>query len=440
LIPADSQGLATDSESVNDKGRIPLPKVLRWFWIGSVGAFALTLLVSYLEFRAGMNRYRWTGFDTPYFRDLLEDAPTIRLLHTSAFFDPNNPLPVAYPPFGVVQLVLLYSFGHPVMFFLTLAAAALSFAVWGVRRALVENGIDRRIATLFPLTLVLMTFPIERLVVQGNIEIFLWIFAAAGVWAYLRDHDDVAAIFWGLAAASKLYPVVLLVLLLPRRKYRAFAVGMLVFVGVSVLSMAFLGPDLATVWKGSLHSVLGYQQLRAAELSTRELNANHSLFLPVKFAAAVSGMAALQLIKSYYVCGGLIFAAVFFWRLRKMPVANQLLAASVFMVALPTISYFHTLVNLYAPLLVLFFVAIRADRTGVRPEGLSTAILLFIPLFVSFQLFTFPTVFLFCGFVQVVVLSVLFLYAVQYPFAEPASGAGVGVRSRVGTGLGGEVV
>jgi hypothetical protein len=410
---------------------MPLPKILRWFWIGSVGAFVLTLLVSYLEFRAGMNRYRWIPFDTPYFRDLLQVAPTIRLLHTADFFDPKNPLPVAYPPFGAIQLALLYSFGRPVMFFLVLAVAALGLAVWDVRRALVENGIGRRTATLFSLTLVVVSFPIERLVVQGNIEIFLWIFAAAGAWAFLRNHDDVAAVLWGLAAASKLYPAALLVLFLPRRKFRAFTVGMLVLVAVSVMSMVYLGPDLAAAWKGSIHSVFGYQQLRAAELSTRELHANHSLFLLVKFAATVSGISPLMLVKPYYVCGGLLFAAVFFLRLRKMPVANQLLGASVFMLTLPTISYFHTLVNLYAPLLVLFFLAIRADRMGVQIDGLSTAILLFIPLFASFQLFTFPSVFLFCGIVQAILLLVLFLYAVQYPFAEPASGAEIGECSGV---------
>jgi hypothetical protein len=401
---------------------MPLPKVLRWFWIGSVGAFALTLLVACLEFRAGMNQYRWSGFDTPYFRDLLQDAPTFRLLHTAAFFDPANPSAVAYPPFGAIQLGLLYASGHPVIFFLLLALTALGFAVWGVRRALVEKGIDRRVALLFPLTLALVSFPIERLVVQGNIEIFLWIFAAVGVWAYLRDHDDVAAVLWGLAAASKLYPLVLLMLFLPRRKSRAFSVGVVVFVAVSVLSLLYLGPDLAVAWKGSLQNVFGYQQFRGAELSTREMNANHSLFLLVKFAAAVLGISALTLFKPYYVCGGLLFLAVFFGRLRKMPVANQLLAASILMVTLPTISYFHTLVNLYAPLLVLFFVAIRAERAGVKIAGLSTTILLFVPLFASFQLFTFPSVFLFCGVVQAVLLLLLFLYAVQYPFAVQASG------------------
>jgi hypothetical protein len=435
LISKGSHGFEIASESPSDSGRKALPEILRWFWTYSAASFALALLISYLEFRAGMNRYRWVPFDTPYFRDLLEDAPTFRLLHTVAFFNPTNTSPVAYPPFGAVQLALLYSSNHPVMFFLVLAAVALGVAVWGVARALIANGIGRRTAILFPLTLALMSFPIERLVIQGNIEIFLWIFAAAGTLAYLRGHDDVAAVFWGLAAASKLYPVVLLLLLLPHRKFRAFTIGVLVFVGVSALSMVYLGPDIATVWTGSLHSVFGYQQLRAAELSTRELHANHSLFLLIKLAASVAGRSALMLVKPYYVCGGLFFAAIFFGRLRKMPVANQLLGVSVFMLTLPTISYFHTLVNLYAPLLVLFFLAIRADRTGLRIPGLSTTVLLFVPLFASFQLFTFPSILLFCGVVQAVLLLLIFLYAVQYPFAEPAYaeiGGRSGERERTG--------
>jgi hypothetical protein len=368
-----------------------------------------------------MNRYRWSGFDSPYFRDLLEDAPTFRLLHTAAFFDSSKSLPVAYPPFGALQLGLLYFSGHPVISFLMLAAAWLCFALWSVGRALVENGINRRIAMIFPLTLALVSFPVERLVMQGNNEIFLWIFAALGARAYLRDREDAAAIFWALAAASKLYPAVLLVLFLARRKFRAFTIGVVVFVAVSGLSAMYMGPDFATAWKGSLHNVFGYQMYRAAELSTRELNANHSWFLLVKFAAAVAGVSALKLVKAYYLCGGALFLVIFFGRLRKMPVANQLLSASVFMLTLPTISYFHTLVILYAPLLVLFFIAIRADRAGVRIDGLSTAILLFVPLFASFQLFTFPTIFLYCGIVQAILLLVLFLYAVQYPFAESAA-------------------
>ena len=52
----------------------------------------------------------------------------------------------------------------------------------------------------------------------------------------------------------------------------------------------------------------------------------------------MAGRAALALVKPYYVCGGLLFAAIFFGRLRRMPVVNQLLAVSIFMLMLPTIA------------------------------------------------------------------------------------------------------
>jgi hypothetical protein len=99
-----------------------------------------------------------------------------------------------------------------------------------------------------------------------------------------------------------------------------------------------------------------------------------------------------------------------------MPVANQLLAVSVFMVLLPPISYYHALVHLYAPLLMLMFLAIRAERAGVRVQGLELTVMLFVPLFASFTLFTFPSFFLFDGLVQAVLLVVLFGCALRFPF------------------------
>jgi hypothetical protein len=398
---------------------VPLPKVLRWFWIGSLAAFGLTLLVSFLEYRAGMNQYRWFPFDPPFW-DLMDNAATIRLLHTKDFFYPVNSPPVAYPPFGAMQLALLHLSGHPKLVFLAIALTAIGVGIWGVRRALMRYGIHEISATLFPLTIVLVSFPIVRLVYQGNIEIFLWIFAATGTWVFLHGRDDAAAILWGLAAASKLYPLALLLLFLPRRKYRAFAIGLGVFAVVSLFSLAYLGPDIGTALQGSLHDVFGYQQYRAGEWSTRELHANHSLFLLVKFAAVVFGVSGLMLTNAYYLIGSIVFLAIFWGRLRKMPVANQLMGVSIFMLTLPTISYFHTLVNLYAPLLLLFLLAVRAERDGVKIHGLSATILLFLPLFVSFQLFTFPTYLLFCGLVQIAVLIWLFLCVLQYPFEEPS--------------------
>jgi hypothetical protein len=100
-----------------------------------------------------------------------------------------------------------------------------------------------------------------------------------------------------------------------------------------------------------------------------------------------------------------------------MPEANQLLAVMAFMVMFPPVSYFHTLVHLYAPLVVLLLVAIRAERAGVVVRGLKGTVLLFVPLFAAFTLFLFPRVFIFDGLVQAALLVALFGCAMRYPFA-----------------------
>ena len=90
---------------------------------------------------------------------------------------------------------------------------------------MLRAGIAAYQAALLPLTVAAMSFPIARLIHQGNIELVVWIFTATGVWAFMRGHENAAAVLWGLAAAMKLFPLVLLGLLLPRRHYRAFAAG-----------------------------------------------------------------------------------------------------------------------------------------------------------------------------------------------------------------------
>jgi hypothetical protein len=233
----------------------------------------------------------------------------------------------------------------------------------------------------------------------------------------LRKHDDAAAVLWGLAAAMKLYPVVLLVLLLPRRRWRAFAVGVATFVAASVLALWWLGPTMGVAWQGSIHNVFGYQGVRAGEWSLRELAANHSAFGLLKMVAMIVGVPLTRLMLPYYVLGAVVMGWALFGRLWRMPEANQLLAVTAFMVMFPPVSYFHTLVHMYAPLLVLLFVAIRAERAGVRVVGLRGTVLLFVPLLAAFTLFLFPRVFIFDGLVQAALLVAIFGCALRFPFA-----------------------
>ncbi|MDP9051353.1 MAG: DUF2029 domain-containing protein [Acidobacteriota bacterium] len=422
--------MATEVQQVPTSGRevarerTPLPRALRMFWVGSAVVFVAMLVVSALEHRAGMDPMRVNPWARP-FMDLLEYPSTYKLLHTAAFFDnvptPTDPvpMPVAYPPFAAAVMAPMYAAPSPIGFYLVVAVLWIALAVWGVRGALLAEGIGTMTATLFPVSMVVLLFPILRLVIEGNVELVLWIFVSLGVWALVRGRDNWAAVLWGLAAAMKLYPIVLLMLLLPRRRYGATVLGVVTFVGSTVLALWWLGPTMSIAWHGSLQNVFGYQGARASEFSLRELAGNHSVFGLVKVVAMLAHWPLAKLTLPYYACGGLVMLTAFFGKLRKMPLANQLLAVSVFMVSLPTVSYFHTLANLYAPLVLLMFVAIDAERAGVKVPGLTAAVMMFVPLFASWTIFTFQRVTLFDGLVQALILVALFLCSVEYPFAVP---------------------
>ncbi|MES2391027.1 MAG: glycosyltransferase family 87 protein [Acidobacteriota bacterium] len=390
------------------------------FWWGSFIAFIAMIVIGYIEYRMGFPKPHYSPLGGSRYDDLTEFIPDFRFLHTAAFFKNPYTSSLSYPPFGAVLFAIVYAFGKPVAVYLATAIIWLTASVWMVRRHLIRQHISPITATLFPITTALFSFPIAGLIQRGNIELYLWIFAALGTWAFLNNKDDAAALLWSLAAATKLYPIVFLVLLLPRRKFRAFALGVISFVVVSTLSLWYLGPTIPIALRGSLANVFIYQGVRTAEFGIHELSANHSIFGLTKIFAVIISVPSAKLTPFYYGLAAIVFAVIFFRRLANMPIANQLLAVSVFMVMLPPISYFYTLVNLYAPAIVLFFVAIRAERAHVEIRGLRTSVFLLIPLFGSFMLFTFPRVLLFGGLVQASLLILLFLWSATYPFAEPA--------------------
>ncbi len=395
-----------------------LPRAVRVFWVGSVVAFALMFVVMGVERLLGFPPTYWHFLGTR-FTDLLEFVPTYRLLHTEAFF--HNPVTssVSYPPFGAVLFGLIYGTGVPVPFYLTAAVVGLAAAVWGMRSALARRGVSAGVAVL------VVSFPLLVLLQSGNLELFVWLFVAGGAWFFWRGNDVAAAVLWGLAGATKLYPVIFLALLLPRWRWRALAAGVATFVGTWVTSLWFLGPSIAVAWYWSLRNLFGYQGRRVGEWDLHELAANHSAFGLAKVAAAVVGLPLTKLTLPYYALGAVVFAVVFFGRLRKLPVANQLLGVTVFMLMFPPVSYPYTLMHLYAPWAVLLLLEADAERAGEAVPGLKAALAVFLPLFGSFTLFTFPRLLLFGGLVQAALLVVMFAASACFPFGLDGRG-GVG--------------
>jgi hypothetical protein len=399
-----------------------LPPAIFLFWAASVAALWLTVAIAWIERRAGLPRGLWDPFGDPLFQDFMDYPATYTLLHTRAFFfGPGSSTgmgtmfsPVAYPPFAAVVLAWFYSAGCGVWGYLGTAGVWLAGAAWGVRRALLRAGLCGTTATLLPLTLLAASFPILRLLHEGNIELAVWILTALGTYAWMRDRNAAAAVLFGLAGAMKLYPLALLILLVERGRWRAAAGGLATFIAASWASLWWLGPSIGIAWQGSLRNVFGYQGLRAGEWTIRELAANHSAFEWVKVAARVEGWAVVM--PAYYAAGLTLFAAAWFARLRYLSRANRLLAVTVFMLLLPPVSYFHALVHLYAPLVVLLLAAIDAQRQGKQVRALGVTHDLILVTMSSFTLMTFPRFCLFGGLIQGLALAGLFGCAILAPF------------------------
>ncbi len=399
---------------------VPLPLLLCVFWAASAITFGLMFFVAWLASR-GVRGQGWhpLGAPSPFLGDLLENQVTFRLVHTQAFWGSPLAPTIAYPPFGGVMLGLFYATGYPSAAYILFACFGLVVATLLTRRALIAHGIDRRAATLFPLTIAAVSFPIEGLLQRGNLELMIWAFAALGTWMFLRGHQHRAAIFWGLAAAIKFYPIIFLVLFWPRRHLRAALLGVASFLVATGGALLYLGPTLRSAWFGWLGDFSAYQHKRAAYWTINELAENHSFFMWVKTVAIIAGHGVDGLMLPYYFLGGLLFVAIFVGRLSKLPIANQLLGVTTFMLLLPAISAFYTLVHLYAPLLVLVFLMLKADRAQTPIPGLSVSMLLFLPLFASYTLFTFRGMLLFGGLIHSACLAVLLLCSLHFRFSLP---------------------
>jgi hypothetical protein len=199
------------------------------------------------------------------------------------------------------------------------------------------------------------------------------------------------------------------------------AVGVGTFVGATLWALWWLGPTVRVAWYGSLQNVFGYEGERGAEFSLREMVANHSLVDVAKLVGMIAHVPLGKVTLPYFALGAVVMGAAFFGKLWRMPAANQVLAVSTFMVMFPPISYYHALVHMIAPLMILGWIAIEAQRRGVKVKGLGGTMLLFVPLFAPFTLLTYPQVFLYCGLIQSMVLAVIFLRAVELPLKVGAA-------------------
>jgi hypothetical protein len=388
--------------------RFAIPSAMLRFWIALLAMTLLstlyTLAATYLfklQYPYGLPLFfsddRW--FDFTIYHDRFQH------FRTSSFWDAYE-YPFTYPAPLAVLYALLYKIPHALRYYLVAYVAATISAGMILRRALVDRGVANFAAIVFTATLLFTNYPLRTLFESANTEGVVAILAACGIYAVLRDRCWLGAALIAIAGTLKIFPFILLALLLSKRRYREFAWGLLVAAVLSIASVAIVGPSIAEAQR---HIDAGIHYVKYTfifSVNPAAVTFNHSLFTLVKFAVvglhrhlhpmvihnhadfvirAAQECTLLDATFNLYVIAAALFGiiAYFAW-IRRLPLLNQVIALTCCALILPPLSADYTLLHLLFPFALLCLYAAERWREHIAVPGLTGCLLCFAPIF-AFQ-------------------------------------------------------
>jgi hypothetical protein len=363
------------------------------------------------------------------FTDFTVFRERFRYFHEANFFQLAG-YPFTYPaPVAIVFDGFFHLGAYALKSFIVFCFVAFMGAGFALGRAMICRGLGKAQTVVFIGLSMLFSYPFWFLVDRANIEMVNWLLVVLGMTSYWKKRWYLAAMFFGVAASFKVFPFVFLGLLLAGRKYWAVVWGIVICAFTTLASIWFIGPTYGIASEG-IRQGLGFFRTHFA-LQVNAIGFDHSAFAIVKELLLIfrqhlfSESAAQVLYYLPWLNGYMAVAAatgliLFFWKIRTLPRANQILALTVATVLLPPVSYDYTLVFLYIPWGVLILVSIATKNVGkVRGLVFGFVCMAFLMAPESFAVVIYSI--RIAGQLKAIVLLILFIVSLSCPFEEPAS-------------------
>jgi hypothetical protein len=351
--------------------------------------------------------------------DLVNYVPEFKHLHTAAFFNGPYPIPYMYPAPVAPLYGLFLNLTHPVRVFVATLILLLLLAAFLLCMHLLKKGLSVANSLLVSGGALILSYPAWYELKQGNMELFVCIVIGIGIWCILHDRFHAAAVCIGIAGAMKLFPFIYLGLFLSRRKYRPIITAVATATLVTIASLLYITPSLAFSWHGVQANLADYKQCVVLAVG-RAIGYDHSLFAFIKIPLAHTRFNTLQDFAFYLniymaviAVGGVL---VYFFRIRNMPIINQILIFCVASVLVTPVSYDYTLLHLYIPWAILVFFAL--DHASNVIPGLKAAFIFFaLATSAETELIVFHHTF--GAEFKCIVLVLLAVIALRFPFRMP---------------------
>jgi hypothetical protein len=288
-------------------------------------------------------------------------------------------------------------------------------------RALWRCGVPFLIDLLFITVCLFLSFPLWFEVKQANIEICVWVIVACGVFTFLRDRSFAAAVCFGIAGSMKFFPFVYLGLLLSKKKYREIVFSGAIAVFSTVASLWLVGGrDIVNTWRQIESGLAEFRTVYMLHFRQTEIGFDHSLFSIYKWFwhRHHGSEIAPHILRLYLAVAAVSGIALYFRRIRHLPVINQILCLCIASILLPPVSYEYTLLHLYVPFALLALLAQEKWNSREPIPGINAAILCFAILLSPLSELIHNSE-RFGGQLKAIVLVVLMYIGLKYPFGSP---------------------
>jgi hypothetical protein len=252
----------------------------------------------------------------------------------------------------------------------------------------------------------------------------------------------ISAIVWGLAASMKIFPGLLFVLFLARRKFGMLAVAIAATAAFSLLALAGIGPTIHEAAADSSKSAPFLQNNYILPDDTAGFD--HALFQAVKHVIYVTEgfnkhrtaplvistlPANRKALTVYNIVIPLAAILLYWFRLRRLPLLNQFIAYIVLCVLLPYVSGDYTLVHMYIAwgaflLFLLDDVAtarVRIPAKAIRRILFSCAVI-FVPLSYFLIVGSHNRTFAFGSQIKTAALIVILVTVLRFPMPSSLFG------------------
>ena len=343
-------------------------------------------------------------------------TPRFRHFGSLAFWTFQDPYPFMYPaPVAVLYRLFFRIPVHPLLAFLLTGLAGFVAAGLLFGRLLRRRGVRAADAYLFPFAVMLSAYPFWFAAKQANMEILIWVAVTAGLVLFLAGRGYSAAVCFGIATSLKIYPFVYFGLLLARRQYRQIALGLATAVTVTLASLRVVYPDVRTSWR---MTNAGVDHFRTMYMLHRrpEIGADHSLF--ALFKTVVDPLPPAHLLSVYLAVAAVSGVVLYFVRIRRLPVWNQILCLTLASILLPPTSFEYTLLHLFVPFAMYTLLLVGYERVGRAAPHVYFVLACFFLLFGFLAEIIFNDI-IYAGQVKSVVLLALFGFALAVPIEAP---------------------